>query len=217
MTKTIAFATGFCRRDRALQRRRRGGRLAALPARSPGAYCRGRAWARLTAPFLGPALLRALERALPPSLAMPGSRRLRPVVFQLLITSGRGRRARIPRWTPPRCSFFRAGVFPQSGGLAIFGGMSGEQWHRTSFGARCPGPRSFDRGPMRRQPAGRPPAGVNDAWCMIDWEGNSHCYYASSQECLAAVASGTHGFCNVNPQATPSAASNAQASRGRHR
>jgi hypothetical protein len=69
--------------------------------------------------------------------------------------------------------------------------------------------------------AGNPPAraaGVNDAWCMIDWEGNSHCYYASSQECLAAVASGSHGFCNVNPAAaSASAASSPQAaSRKRH-
>jgi len=67
--------------------------------------------------------------------------------------------------------------------------------------------------------AGNPPAraaGVNDAWCMIDWEGNSHCYYASSQQCLAAVASGTHGFCNVNPSAS-SAASSPQAASGRRR
>ncbi len=65
--------------------------------------------------------------------------------------------------------------------------------------------------------AGTPPAraaGVNDAWCLIDWEGNSHCYYASSQECLAAVAGGSHGFCNVNPSAS-SAASSMQAGRRR--
>jgi hypothetical protein len=57
--------------------------------------------------------------------------------------------------------------------------------------------------------AGNPPAradGVNEAWCMIDWEGNSHCDYPSSQACLAAVASGIHGFCNVNPTAAPAAA-----------
>jgi hypothetical protein len=65
---------------------------------------------------------------------------------------------------------------------------------------------------------GNPPAraaGVNDAWCMIDWEGNSHCYYASSQECLAAVASGSHGFCNVNPAASSAASSSPAASRKR--
>jgi hypothetical protein len=66
--------------------------------------------------------------------------------------------------------------------------------------------------------AGNPPAraaGVNDAWCMIDWEGNSHCYYASSQECLAAVASGSHGFCNVNPSASSAASSPQAAGRKR--
>jgi hypothetical protein len=60
-------------------------------------------------------------------------------------------------------------------------------------------------------------AGVNDAWCMIDWEGNSHCYYASSQECLAAVASGSHGFCNVNPAAASAAGASSPRAASRKR
>jgi hypothetical protein len=45
-------------------------------------------------------------------------------------------------------------------------------------------------------------AAAGDApWCLIDWDGHSHCYYASSQDCLQAVASGDRGFCNVNPSA----------------
>jgi hypothetical protein len=65
-------------------------------------------------------------------------------------------------------------------------------------------------------PSGRA-AGVNDAWCMIDWEGNSHCYYASSQECLAAVASGIRGFCNVNPAAAPASQTSAPQARPKRR
>jgi hypothetical protein len=67
---------------------------------------------------------------------------------------------------------------------------------------------------------GNPPAhadGVNSAWCMIDYEGNSHCYYASSQQCLAAVASGIHGFCNVTPSASPAAAASSPRAASRRR
>jgi hypothetical protein len=40
-------------------------------------------------------------------------------------------------------------------------------------------------------------------WCLNDDEGNSHCNYASSQACLAAVSGGSRGFCNVNSSGTP--------------
>jgi hypothetical protein len=48
-----------------------------------------------------------------------------------------------------------------------------------------------------------------EPWCLNDDEGNSHCNYASSQACLAAVSGGSRGFCNVNssgvaPAAAPS-------------
>lgn len=45
-----------------------------------------------------------------------------------------------------------------------------------------------------------------EPWCLNDDEGNSHCNYASSQACLAAVSGGGRGFCNVNssvPQTPP--------------
>jgi hypothetical protein len=47
----------------------------------------------------------------------------------------------------------------------------------------------------------------SDAWCIVDNEGNNHCNYATSQQCLAAAA-GSHGFCNENSSggsATPAA------------
>jgi len=54
-------------------------------------------------------------------------------------------------------------------------------------------------------PASRAAAGA-ESWCIVDDEGNAHCNYATSQDCLQAVASGNRGFCNVNSTAAPAAA-----------
>jgi len=43
-----------------------------------------------------------------------------------------------------------------------------------------------------------------EPWCIVDDEGNAHCNYATSQECLAEAAI-SRGFCNVNSSAAPSA------------
>jgi Protein of unknown function (DUF3551) len=51
---------------------------------------------------------------------------------------------------------------------------------------------------------GRAAAG-SEAWCIVTDEGDQHCNYTSSQECLAAIASGNRGFCNVNSSASPPA------------
>jgi hypothetical protein len=42
-------------------------------------------------------------------------------------------------------------------------------------------------------------ATVDEPWCIIDAEGNSHCYYPTSQDCLRAMANGARGFCSGNP------------------
>jgi hypothetical protein len=43
-------------------------------------------------------------------------------------------------------------------------------------------------------------ASAGDApWCIISDEGNLHCYYATSQACLAEIAAGNRGFCTQNP------------------
>jgi hypothetical protein len=42
-------------------------------------------------------------------------------------------------------------------------------------------------------------AGGDAPWCIIDSEGNLHCWYANSQACLAQIASGSRGFCVQNP------------------
>jgi hypothetical protein len=56
-------------------------------------------------------------------------------------------------------------------------------------------------------------AGGGDApWCIINDEGNLHCYYASSQACLAEIAGGNRGFCTQNP-AGGAAASTAPSER----
>lgn len=58
-------------------------------------------------------------------------------------------------------------------------------------------------------------AAGSESWCIVDDEGNTHCNYASSQDCLQAVASGNRGFCNVNSLASPSQP--VAAPRARHR
>jgi len=42
-------------------------------------------------------------------------------------------------------------------------------------------------------------AGGEAPWCIIDSEGNLHCWYADSQSCLQQIASGNRGFCVQNP------------------
>jgi hypothetical protein len=46
-------------------------------------------------------------------------------------------------------------------------------------------------------------------WCIIDDEGNLHCWYANSEACLQQIAGGSRGFCVQNPSggsAAPAAA-----------
>jgi hypothetical protein len=54
-------------------------------------------------------------------------------------------------------------------------------------------------------PASRAAAGA-EPWCIVDDEGNAHCNYATSQDCLRAVTGGNRGFCNVNSSAPPAPA-----------
>ena len=42
-------------------------------------------------------------------------------------------------------------------------------------------------------------AGGDAPWCIIDSEGNLHCWYPDSQSCLQQIASGNRGFCVQNP------------------
>jgi hypothetical protein len=42
-------------------------------------------------------------------------------------------------------------------------------------------------------------AGGDAPWCIIDDEGNLHCWYASSEACLQQIAGGNRGFCVQNP------------------
>lgn len=53
------------------------------------------------------------------------------------------------------------------------------------------------------------------AWCIVTDEGNTHCNYATSQECLAAVAGTRGGFCNENSSggAAPAASEGVRRSR----
>jgi hypothetical protein len=63
-------------------------------------------------------------------------------------------------------------------------------------------------------------AGSDAPWCIIDNEGNLHCWYANSQACLQQIASGSRGFCVQNPSgasAAPAAEQAPQAERRRKR
>jgi hypothetical protein len=42
-------------------------------------------------------------------------------------------------------------------------------------------------------------------WCIIDDEGNLHCWYANSEACLQQIASGNRGFCVQNPSGASTA------------
>jgi hypothetical protein len=48
-------------------------------------------------------------------------------------------------------------------------------------------------------------AGGDEPWCIIDNEGNLHCWYANSQACLQQIASGSRGFCVQNPSGSSAA------------
>ncbi len=63
-------------------------------------------------------------------------------------------------------------------------------------------------------------ADVNAPWCIINSEGDLHCYYASSQACLQEIAGGSRGFCVQNPagsSAAPSAAAEPRTSRRKNK
>jgi hypothetical protein len=59
-------------------------------------------------------------------------------------------------------------------------------------------------------------AAGSEAWCIVTDEGDNKCNYASSQECLQAVANGNRGFCNVNSSAAPASGAPAAERRKRH-
>jgi hypothetical protein len=42
-------------------------------------------------------------------------------------------------------------------------------------------------------------SGGDAPWCIINDEGDLHCYYATSQACLQEIAGGSRGFCTQNP------------------
>ena len=42
-------------------------------------------------------------------------------------------------------------------------------------------------------------SGGDAPWCIINDEGDLHCYYATSQACLQEIASGNRGFCTTEP------------------
>ncbi len=46
-------------------------------------------------------------------------------------------------------------------------------------------------------------SGGDAPWCIINDEGDLHCYYATSQACLQEIASGNRGFCVQNPAGSP--------------
>jgi hypothetical protein len=55
-------------------------------------------------------------------------------------------------------------------------------------------------------------------WCIIDNEGDLHCWYADSAACLQQIAGGSHGFCLQNPSgAAASAPAQSQAPARRRR
>jgi hypothetical protein len=61
-------------------------------------------------------------------------------------------------------------------------------------------------------PQGR--AAADDApWCILDYEGHPRCYYASSQACLAEIASGNRGFCIQNSAGSSATAAEPEPSR----
>jgi hypothetical protein len=53
-------------------------------------------------------------------------------------------------------------------------------------------------------------AGGDAPWCIIDSEGNLHCWYANAQACLQQIAGGSRGFCVQNPSGGSAPAEPAQ-------
>jgi hypothetical protein len=60
-------------------------------------------------------------------------------------------------------------------------------------------------------------AGGEAPWCIIDSEGNLHCWYADSQSCLQQIASGSRGFCVQNPSGSSAAATQSAPPRRKRR
>jgi Protein of unknown function (DUF3551) len=54
-------------------------------------------------------------------------------------------------------------------------------------------------------------------WCIIDDEGNLHCWYASSEACLQQIASGSRGFCVQNPSGASAAPAEPRSSASRRK
>jgi len=50
-------------------------------------------------------------------------------------------------------------------------------------------------------------SGGDAPWCIINDEGDQHCYYVTSQACLQEIAGGNRGFCVQNPAGSAAAAS----------
>jgi hypothetical protein len=42
-------------------------------------------------------------------------------------------------------------------------------------------------------------SGDDAPWCLMGYEGNLRCYYATSQACLQEIAGGSRGFCIQDP------------------
>jgi hypothetical protein len=60
-------------------------------------------------------------------------------------------------------------------------------------------------------------SGGDAPWCIINDEGDLHCYYASSQACLAEIAGGNRGFCTQNPAGGAAASAPSQQAAPRRR
>lgn len=60
-------------------------------------------------------------------------------------------------------------------------------------------------------------SGGDAPWCIINDEGDLHCYYASSPACLAEIAGGNRGFCTQNPAGSAAASAPSQQTAPRRR
>jgi hypothetical protein len=60
-------------------------------------------------------------------------------------------------------------------------------------------------------------SGGDAPWCIINDEGDLHCYYATSQACLQEIASGNRGFCLQNPAGSSAAAAAQSTPRRRNK
>jgi hypothetical protein len=64
---------------------------------------------------------------------------------------------------------------------------------------------SFTAGMCFKVPAGRASSG-DAPWCVMRFGDDVYwdCHYRTAQECLASIASGNRGSCNMNPSPGPS-------------